>query len=113
MSEPPCGPQGEEGSFVRPSDAAIRAAADYLAAAEALRRLLDVDPRDCEDIPGYAVLDDRRVDAFARLCAERAMDMPGLMAKARVLAFRSALAGSDADPLACGLAADLLAIAGM
>lgn len=94
------------------SDDIIRAAVDYIAAAEALRHLLDGDPRDCEDIPGYAALDDRRVKALARLCAGRAMDMPSLVAKARVLAFRSALVGVDADPLARGLAADLLAIAG-
>ncbi len=112
MSEPSCGPEGGQGSAVTSSDDVIRAAADYLAVAEALQYLLDGDPRDCEDIPGYAALDDRRVDALARLCAERAMDMPGLIAKARVLAFRSALAGADADPLARGLAADLLAIAG-
>ena len=113
MSEPSCGLEDGQGPVVTSSDDVIRAAADYLTAAEALRHLLDGDPCDCEDIPSYVALDDRRVEALGRLCAERAVDMPSLVAKARVLAFRSALAGEDADPLACGLAADLLAIAGL
>ncbi len=112
MSANPNGIEKEQGTAEAPVDAVLGFAADYIAATEAVRALLISDLRDCEEIPGYAELDNRRATALARLCTTRARDMPSLIAKARVLALRASLAGADADPLASGLAADLLSLEG-
>ncbi|MGI3899206.1 MAG: hypothetical protein ACRYGP_32860 [Janthinobacterium lividum] len=97
--------QGTAGS---PVDAVLRFAAEYIAATKAVRALLISDPRDCEEVTGYAEFDDRRATALARLGITPARDILSLIAKARVLALPASLAGAHADPLASGLAADLL-----
>ncbi len=102
----------DDGRGAAEADAVLRAAADYLAAAEAIAGLLASDARDLDEIPGYAALEDRRTAALARLCDARATDMAGLVAKARVLTLRAGMIGVDADPPARGLAADLLTFAG-
>ncbi len=109
MPDLPIGTDRGQGAGEEPADAALRFAADYVAASEALDELLASDTRDLDQIPGYPDLDDRRIAALARLSSTQAHDMAGLLAKARVIVLRAKRVGVDADPLAFGLATDLLA----